>query len=328
MSVEDQVQQFRTKFHRIKVEVQKRIIGQDNVVEDILICLFANGHALIEGVPGLGKTRMIQTLSEVLDLSFKRIQFTPDMMPADITGTTILVEDQQGQKRFEFQAGPVFSQVILADEINRATPRTQSALLEAMQERTVSIARTTHELGNPFCVFATQNPIEMDGTYPLPEAQLDRFLFKLRVEFPDHADLIEIMQQTTSDRQMEVETVCEAGSILQMQQLIRGVPIADHVAVYASQIVTATHADQPNASEMAKSYVELGASVRGLQALVLAAKIRALLDGRYNVAIEDVRTVALPALRHRLLINFEGQSERISNEEVIKDILETQEIKP
>ena len=323
MSVEDQVQQFRTKFHRIKVEVQKRIIGQDNVVEDILICLFANGHALIEGVPGLGKTRMIQTLSEVLDLSFKRIQFTPDMMPADITGTTILVEDQQGQKRFEFQAGPVFSQVILADEINRATPRTQSALLEAMQERTVSIARTTHELGNPFCVFATQNPIEMDGTYPLPEAQLDRFLFKLKVEFPDQTDLIEIMQQTTSDRQMEVDTVCEAGSILQMQQLIRGVPIADHVAVYASQIVTATHADQPNAAEMAKSYVELGASVRGLQALVLAAKIRALLDGRYNVAIEDIRTVALPALRHRLLINFEGQSERVSSEEIIKDILAT-----
>jgi len=323
MSVEDQVQQFRTKFHRIKVEVQKRIIGQDNVVEDILICLFANGHALIEGVPGLGKTRMIQTLSEVLDLSFKRIQFTPDMMPADITGTTILVEDQQGQKRFEFQAGPVFSQVILADEINRATPRTQSALLEAMQERTVSIARTTHELGNPFCVFATQNPIEMDGTYPLPEAQLDRFLFKLKVEFPDQTDLIEIMQQTTSDRQMEVETVCEAGSILQMQQLIRGVPIADHVAVYASQIVTATHADQPNAAEMAKSYVELGASVRGLQALVLAAKIRALLDGRYNVAIEDIRTVALPALRHRLLINFEGQSERVSTEEIIKEILAT-----
>ena len=317
MSVEDQVQQFRTQFHRIKVEVQKRIIGQDDVVEDILICLFANGHALIEGVPGLGKTRMIQTLSEVLDLSFKRIQFTPDMMPSDITGTTILVEDQQGQKRFEFQAGPVFSQVILADEINRATPRTQSALLEAMQERTVSIARTTHELGNPFCVFATQNPIEMDGTYPLPEAQLDRFLFKLRVEFPDHADLIEIMQQTTSDRQMEVETVCEADSILQMQQLTLGVPIADHVAVYASKIVTATHADQPNASEMAKSYVELGASVRGLQALVLTAKIRALLDGRYNVAIEDIRTVALPALRHRLLINFEGHSERVSTEEII-----------
>ena len=328
MSVEDQVQQFRTQFHRIKVEVQKRIIGQDDVVEDILICLFANGHALIEGVPGLGKTRMIQTLSEVLDLSFKRIQFTPDMMPSDITGTTILVEDQQGQKRFEFQAGPVFSQVILADEINRATPRTQSALLEAMQERTVSIARTTHELGNPFCVFATQNPIEMDGTYPLPEAQLDRFLFKLRVEFPDHADLIEIMQQTTSDRQMEVETVCEADSILQMQQLILGVPIADHVAVYASKIVTATHADQPNASEMAKSYVELGASVRGLQALVLTAKIRALLDGRYNVAIEDIRSVALPALRHRLLINFEGQSERVSTEEIIKDILATEEIKP
>ena len=309
-------------------ELQKRIIGQDNVVEDILICLFANGHALIEGVPGLGKTRMIQTLSEVLDLSIKRIQFTPDMMPSDITGTTILVEDQQGQKRFEFQAGPVFSQVILADEINRATPRTQSALLEAMQERTVSIARTTLELGNPFCVFATQNPIEMDGTYPLPEAQLDRFLFKLRVEFPDHADLIEIKQQTTSDRQMEVETVCEADSILQMQQLILGVPIADHVAVYASKIVTATHADQPNASEMAKSYVELGASVRGLQALVLTAKIRALLDGRYNVAIEDIRTVALPALRHRLLINFEGQSERVSTEEIIKDILATEEIKP
>ena len=327
MSVEDQVQQFRKKFHRIKVEVQKRIIGQDSVVEDILICLFANGHALIEGVPGLGKTRMIQTLSEVLDLSFKRIQFTPDMMPSDITGTTILVEDKQGRKRFEFQSGPIFSQVILADEINRATPRTQSALLEAMHERTVSIARTTHKLGAPFCVFATQNPIEMDGTYSLPEAQLDRFLFKLKIEFPDRTDLIQIMQQTTSDHQTEVESVCEADSILQMQRLIRGVPIADHVAEYASLIVTATHADQPNASEMAKNYVELGASVRGLQALVLTAKIRALLDGRYNVAIEDIQTVTLPALRHRLLINFEGQSEQISNDEIIKDILATQEIK-
>ena len=327
MSVEDQVQQFRKKFNRIKVEVQKRIIGQDDVVEGILICLFANGHALIEGVPGLGKTRMVQTLSEVLDLSFKRIQFTPDMMPSDITGTTILVEDQQGRKQFQFQPGPIFSQVILADEINRSTPRTQSALLEAMQERTVTIARTTHKLESPFCVFATQNPIEMDGTYPLPEAQLDRFLFKLKIEFPDQTDLIQIMQQTTSDQEAEIESVCDAGSILQMQRLIRQVPVADHVAEYASQIVTATHADQPNASEMAQSYVELGASVRGLQAIILAAKIKTLLDGRYNVATEDIQSVALPALRHRLLINFEGQSEQISTDEIITDVLTTQEIR-
>jgi len=327
MSVEDQVQQFRKKFNRIKVEVQKRIIGQDDVVEGILICLFANGHALIEGVPGLGKTRMVQTLSEVLDLSFKRIQFTPDMMPSDITGTTILVEDQQGRKQFQFQPGPIFSQVILADEINRSTPRTQSALLEAMQERTVTIARTTHKLESPFCVFATQNPIEMDGTYPLPEAQLDRFLFKLKIEFPDQTDLIQIMQQTTSDQEVEIESVCDAGSILQMQRLIRQVPVADHVAEYASQIVTATHADQPNASEMAQNYVELGASVRGLQAIILAAKIKTLLDGRYNVATEDIQSVALPALRHRLLINFEGQSEQISTDEIITDVLTTQEIR-
>jgi len=327
MSVEDQVQQFRKKFNRIKVEVLKRIIGQDDVVEGILICLFANGHALIEGVPGLGKTRMVQTLSEVLDLSFKRIQFTPDMMPSDITGTTILVEDQQGRKQFQFQPGPIFSQVILADEINRSTPRTQSALLEAMQERTVTIARTTHKLESPFCVFATQNPIEMDGTYPLPEAQLDRFLFKLKIEFPDQTDLIRIMQQTTSDQEAEIESVCEAGSILRMQRLIRQVPVADHVAEYASQIVTATHADQPNASEMAQNYVELGASVRGLQAIILAAKIKTLLDGRYNVATEDIQSVALPALRHRLLINFEGQSEQISTDEIITDVLTTQEIR-
>ena len=307
--------------------MQKRIIGQDDVVEGILICLFANGHALIEGVPGLGKTRMVQTLSEVLDLSFKRIQFTPDMMPSDITGTTILVEDQQGRKQFQFQPGPIFSQVILADEINRSTPRTQSALLEAMQERTVTIARTTHKLESPFCVFATQNPIEMDGTYPLPEAQLDRFLFKLKIEFPDQTDLIQIMQQTTSDQEVEIESVCDAGSILQMQRLIRQVPVADHVAEYASQIVTATHADQPNASEMAQNYVELGASVRGLQAIILAAKIKTLLDGRYNVATEDIQSVALPALRHRLLINFEGQSEQISTDEIITDVLTTQEIR-
>ena len=220
------------------------------------------------------------------------------------------------------------SQLVLADEINRATPRTQSALLEAMQERTVSVARTTHKLESPFCVFATQNPVEIDGTYPLPEAQLDRFLFKLKIEFPNQTDLIQIMRQTTSDQEVEIESVCEADSILEMQRLIRQVPVADHVAEYASQIVTATHADQPNASEMAKSYVELGASVRGLQAVVLTAKIRALLDGRYNVAIEDIRTVDLPALRHRLLINFEGQSERVSTEEIIKDILATEEIKP
>ena len=299
------------------------IVGQRYMVERILIGLFCNGHILLEGVPGLAKTLTVSTLARIVAARFKRIQFTPDLMPADITGTNIITDDGSGERRFRFEPGPLFANVVLADEINRATPKTQSALLEAMQENSVSVGRETYALEQPFFVLATQNPLEMEGTYPLPEAQLDRFLFKLRVEFPDHADLIEIMQQTTSDRQMEVETVCEAGSILQMQQLIRGVPIADHVAVYASQIVTATHADQPNASEMAKSYVELGASVRGLQALVLAAKIRALLDGRYNVAIEDIRTVALPALRPRLLINFEGQSERVSNDEIIKDILAT-----
>ena len=321
MPLEAQVQQFKENFSRVEAEIHKRIVGQDEVIEGVLLCLFANGHALIEGVPGLGKTQLIHTLSEALSLSFNRIQFTPDMMPSDITGTTLLVEDSQGRKQFEFQQGPIFAQIILADEINRATPRTQSALLEAMQERTVSVARTSYKLEEPFCVLATQNPIEMDGTYRLPEAQLDRFLFKLQITFPEEDELGEILRRTTSEMETSIEKISDAETIQSMRQLVRGVLIAEHVERYIIQLIRATHPDNPNSPEMTKQYVELGASIRGLQAVTLTAKIKALLDGRYNVAFEDVQSVALPALRHRIILNFEGEGEGIQADDIIKNIM-------
>ena len=268
------------------------------------------GHALLEGIPGLGKTQLIHTLSEALDLSFKRIQFTPDMMPFDITGTTLLVEDEHGRRQFEFQQGPIFSQLILADEINRATPRTQSALLEAMQERTVTVGRTSHTLEEPFCVLATQNPLEMEGTYPLPEAQLDRFLFKLLIEFPSEDEIVEILRRTTSGADISIDKVTNAETLNQMRRLVPQVPIAEHVERHIIRLVRATHPDSENAPEIVKQYVHLGAGIRSVQAIALTAKIHALLDERYNVAFSDLDTVLLPALRHRILLNFEGSRRR------------------
>lgn len=323
MELEDRVEQFRDNFSRVKAEVHKRITGQDEVIEGVLLCLLANGHALLEGVPGLGKTQLIHALSEALHLSFKRIQFTPDMMPSDITGTTILVEDGQGGKKFEFQRGPIFAQIVLADEINRATPRTQSALLEAMQDHTVSVAQTSHTLDEPFCVLATQNPLEMEGTYPLPEAQLDRFLFKLHVDFPGEDQILEILRRTTSDSEIVIQAIIDAETINWMRQLVRRVPIAEHVERYIIRLICLTHPDHPDAPEKVKRYVQLGASIRGVQAITLTAKIKALLDERYNVAFEDVRAVAMPALRHRILLNFEGEGEEMKTDEIINDVLET-----
>ena len=322
MGLEDQVQQFRDDFCRVQAEVHKRITGQDEIVEGVLLCLLANGHALLEGVPGLGKTQLVHTLSEALNLSFRRIQFTPDLMPSDITGTSLLVEDAQGRKQFEFQRGPIFAHIVLADEINRATPRTQSALLEAMQEHTVSVAQTSHTLDEPFCVLATQNPLEMEGTYPLPEAQLDRFLFKLHVSFPDENQLLEILRRTTSDVEINIDEIIDAETIKSMHQLVRRVPIAEHVERYIIRLIHLTHRDHPDAPEIVKHYVELGASIRGVQAIALTAKIKAMLDGRYNVAFDDIQAVALPALRHRILLNFEGEGEEIRTDEIVNSVLE------
>ena len=323
MQIEDQVQQFRENYNRVKAEVQKRIVGQDEIIEGVLLCLLADGHALLEGVPGLGKTQLVHTLSEVLSMSFSRIQFTPDMMPSDITGTMLLIENAQGRKQFEFQKGPIFAQIVLADEINRATPRTQSALLEAMQERTVSVARTSHKLDEPFCVLATQNPLELEGTYPLPEAQLDRFLFKLHVNYPDADEMLEIMRRTTRDRDVPIEKVIDSETIQWMRQLVRRVPIVEHVERYIIELVRATHPDNPDAPEITRRYVELGGSIRGVQAVTLTAKIKALLDERYNVAFEDVKAVALPALRHRIFLNYEGKGEDINTDGIVTSVLES-----
>lgn len=320
MNLETQIQQFRETFYGVKAEVQKRIVGQDAIVEGVLYCLFANGHALLEGIPGLGKTHLIYTLSEVLNLQFKRIQFTPDMMPSDITGTTLLAEDASGKKQLEFQQGPIFAQLILADEVNRATPRTQSALLEAMQERTVTVGRTSYRLEEPFCVLATQNPLEMEGTYPLPEAQLDRFLFKLRIDLPSEDEILEILRRTTSGTDISVDKVTTAETLAQMRNLVPQVLIAEHVERHIIRLVRATHPDSENAPEIVKQYVHLGAGIRSVQAIALTAKINALLQERYNVAFEDIDAVLLPALRHRILLNFEGQGQGIDPDAVIAEV--------
>jgi MoxR-like ATPase len=297
------------------------IVGQHEVIRHVLICLVAGGHALLEGVPGLGKTMLIRTLADALDLKFSRIQFTPDLMPADIIGTDILEESEDGRREFRFQAGPVFANLILADEINRATPKTQSALLEAMQEHTVTVANRSYRLDEPFFVMATQNPIEMEGTYPLPEAQLDRFLFKIDVNFPSSGELIEILARTTGAVEPRADKVADGATILRMGDLARKVPIATHVSEYVARLVVATHPHEPSAPEMVRHYVRYGSSPRGAQALILGGKVAALLGGRYNVAFEDVQAVAPSSLRHRLLLNFEGQAEGISTDDVIAELL-------
>jgi MoxR-like ATPase len=313
--------EFRDTAAAIEEQVGQVIVGQAGVVRAVLMCVIAGGHALLEGVPGLGKTMLIRTLADVLDLRFSRIQFTPDLMPADITGTDVLGETSDGRREFRFQPGPVFANLVLADEINRATPKTQSALLEAMQEHSVTVANRTYRLEEPFFVLATQNPLEMEGTYPLPEAQLDRFLFKIDVGFPSPEELVEILARTTGATQPRAGVVADGTQIIRMGMLARKVPVAAHVSEYVARLVVATHPDSDEAPEMVRRYVRYGSSPRGAQALILGAKINALLDGRYNVAFDDIRAVALPALRHRLLLNFEGQAEGVRPDDVIADLI-------
>ncbi|MEE2883077.1 MAG: MoxR family ATPase [Planctomycetota bacterium] len=309
-------------FSRVRAEVGKILVGQDEVVETVLIALFAGGHVLLEGVPGLGKTLLVRTLSSCLDLDYSRIQFTPDLMPADITGTRIVVEDEKGRKNFEFQNGPVFAQMVLADEINRATPKTQSALLEAMQEGEVTVGVDTHVLDQPFMVLATQNPLEMDGTYPLPEAQLDRFLFKVHVPFPDRAELTEILDRTTGAQSTEVNKVLGGEAILAHRQRVRDVEAASHVQDYAVRMLLATHPEGEGAPEMVTRWVRYGASPRGVQSLLLGGKVRAALAGRVHVSFEDIRLTAPSALRHRILLGFEGEAEGITSEQIITAVIE------
>ena len=316
------VAEFRETAATIEAEVGKVIVGQGNVVRHVLVAILASGHALLEGVPGLGKTMLIRTLGQALNLEFSRIQFTPDLMPADITGTDIMEESADGQRVFRFQAGPIFANLVLADEINRATPKTQSALLEAMQERTVTVANETYSLPAPFFVLATQNPLEMEGTYPLPEAQLDRFLFKVNVLFPSATELTEIVARTTGKEVPLAGPVADGSRIMAMQALARQVPVPTHVGEYVSRLVVATHPQETPVS-MVQTYVRYGASPRAAQALVLGAKITALLAGRYNVSFDDVAAVAPASLRHRLILNFEGQAEGIRADDVIADLLQT-----
>ena len=312
---------FAERAQTIEREVGRVIVGQRELVRQVVTGLLANSHVLLEGVPGLGKTMLVRTIADVIDCSFNRIQFTPDLMPADITGTNILIEEE-GRRVFRFQPGPIFANLVLADEINRATPKTQSSLLEAMQEHQVTVARQRYPLDPPFFVLATQNPLEMEGTYPLPEAQLDRFLFKVMVPFPSEEDLALIMDRTTGSESVTANKVCSAAEIVEMQRLARAVPIAPHVTAYAVSVLAATHPDQPRAPGLVREYVRYGGSPRGAQALVTAGKIYALLDGRFNVSSDDIRAVALPALRHRIILNFEGEAEGITTEAVVRSILD------
>jgi MoxR-like ATPase len=313
---------FRSDHERVKKEVQKAVVGHEEIIDGILVCLFAGGHCLLEGVPGLGKTLLIRSLSQALQLKFGRIQFTPDLMPADVTGTTIVVETPEGRD-FQFRKGPLFAQIVLADEINRATPKTQSALLEAMQERSVTVGGVTHQLDKPFFVMATQNPIEQEGTYPLPEAQLDRFFFKLEVGYSTRADLREILNRTTAGAMDEPQKVIDAETILRHQKLVRAVRIADQVQDYAVRLVLATHPRGQFATPLVNQFLRFGASPRAAQTIVLGAKVKALLAGRASVAAEDIKAVAVPALRHRVLMNFEAEAEGRGADEIVTNILET-----
>lgn len=308
-------------FSRLKSEVHKVFVGQDQLVTDVLSVLFANGHVLLEGVPGLGKTLLIHTLASALKLDFSRIQFTPDLMPADVVGTMVLREVEGGGHELAFQPGPIHASFVLADEINRATPKTQSALLEAMQERQVSVARQTFKLTEPFIVLATQNPVEQDGTYPLPEAQLDRFMVKCLVDYPQEHEYIEILSRTTQSEMPTVEPVSDGPEIIELRQIVRSVPVSEQVERYAIRLVMATQPRSPHAPEIVNRCIELGASPRGVQSLVLMGKVRALIDGRFAVSCQDIRDVAIGVLRHRLILNFEARADRITADELLVKVL-------
>ena len=310
------------KIGHVREQIARYIVGHGELVEQVLVCLLCRGHALLEGVPGLGKTFLIKTFGDVLSLSTSRIQFTPDLMPADIIGTNVLARDNEGNQLITFQRGPIFSQVLLADEINRATPKTQSALLEAMQEQNVTVAGETYKLAPPFIVLATQNPIEMEGTYPLPEAQLDRFFFKLKVEYPEKNDLLEIVERTTAGELPALDTVVGSSEVLEFQELVRSIPAARVVNEYAVRLVYGTHPDQETALDEIKRFVRYGSSPRGAQSLILAAKVYALLDGRYSASFEDVRKAAMPSLRHRLILSFEGEAEGIDPDQLVQTVLD------
>jgi MoxR-like ATPase len=320
-AVGESIEQFRERFVRITQEVGRRIVGHEEVVNLTVTSLVAGGHVLLEGIPGVGKTSLVHTLADVLHLGFSRIQFTPDLMPADIVGTNIVQEGPQGGTFFEFQRGPIFANVVLADEINRATPKTQSALLEAMQDISVSVGRTTYRLDEPFLVLATQNPLEMEGTYPLPEAQLDRFFFKLKVLYPSEASMHDILERTTRDLSTPVARVADGPAILEMRRVARSVAIARPVQAYAIRLTLGSHPDSPYATALGKRYVRYGASPRAAQALVLAAKIQALNRGQAFVSVDDIRAVALPALRHRILLNFEGEADEVSTDTIVNELL-------
>lgn len=317
-----QAEAFRDRYRQLKEQVGKVIVGQEEIVHGVLTCLFVGGHCLIEGVPGLGKTLLVRTLAQALSLQFSRIQFTPDLMPSDILGTNMIAESPEGRRSFEFHRGPIFTQICLADEINRATPKTQSALLETMQEGTVTIGGVRHQLQRPFLVMATQNPIEQEGTYPLPEAQLDRFLLKLLVPFVNREELRVILDRTTSGEKVEPLPVMDAAEIQKWQGLVRDVIVADHVADYVARLTLATHPGSPFATKGTTSYVRWGASPRGAQAMLLSAKVRALLEGRYNVSFEDLRACFPAAMRHRIVLNFEAQAEMIDPDRVLRQILD------
>ena len=323
MTQDARVEQFISAFQTLRGEVEKVIVGHREIIDHVLIGMFAGGHVLLEGVPGLGKTLLIKTLAEGLELSFSRVQFTPDLMPADIIGTNIIVEDSGGRKHFQFQSGPIFAHILRADEITRAPPKTQSALLEGMQEAAVTVGGVSRPLPQPFFVLATQNPIEMEGTYPLPEAQLDRFLLKLRVRYPAIEELNAIIDRTTQVRAVHVERVMTGPTVLGFRELIREVPIASHIRDLASAIVMATHPQWEHAPDVSRRFVRYGASPRGAQALVLGAKVRALAEGRYNVSADDLRALAAPALRHRVILNFEGEAEGIDVDTLIDQIVDS-----
>jgi len=331
--VKAQCEQFRTRFQQLTAEIGKVVVGHKPVVEAVLIALFAGGNVLLEGVPGLGKTLLVRTLAQTLSLPFSRIQFTPDLMPADVIGTNIVMEDPDtGRRKFEFQRGPIFAQIVLADEINRATPKTQSALLEAMQERSVTVAGVSYQLQKPFLVLATQNPIEQEGTYPLPEAQLDRFIFKVVVGYSQLDELMTILDRTTSTESTDIKNIMDGPTILEMQKLVRGVVVADHVKQYAARLAMATHPGGQfaagGASGVTNKYIRCGSSPRGAQALMLGAKVKALIDGRFHASFKDVQAMAHLCLRHRVLMNFEAEADRIDSDSIVTQILQATPTEP